>query len=102
MNCCKEINTENEEAVANIRNAKSILLICEPFRQNNILNMFEVSKDTHIRNYGFTDRAGLVGYYDIAIIDGASDNFNPELLFNEIYPYINKQVKTFYIYTEND
>lgn len=87
-------------ASADFASMESFLVLATKNRVDWVISRVRVTgKEQHFISLTVNDRP-IAGHYDAAIIDGADDTFNAKLLYDEVYPYLGRNVKAFYILTE--
>lgn len=91
---CKELF--QTELKAELVTAKSILVIGFRDRVSNMIDELRSDGEQHFVSMGFLERT-LAGHYDAAVIDGSSTFINPYAVFETQYPYLARNVKSFYI-----
>lgn len=92
----KECSREEIETV-DFSTTDSFLVIANTRRVNWLIDRLKLSgKNQHFSSMGFNTRV-ITGHYDVAVIDGGDEGLNAEELFNELYPYLKRNVKEFYI-----
>lgn len=101
MDCTSTSNEAlNSDTNILIASASSILLICARYRENDILDKFNLKGEKHIKTVPY-DVTQVVGYFEVAIIDGGTSLVKGDTVYRRVLPYLKSNVGTFIIY-ENE
>lgn len=93
---CTTLLREEIEAV-DFSTVDSFLVIANTRRANWLIDRLKLTgKNQHFGFMGFNTKL-ITGHYDVAVIDGGDEGFDAKELFEELYPYLKRNVKAFYI-----
>lgn len=93
---CQELNIQQFNQLDLSENTSFLIIGNTRRTETMIKNLIKRGTGQHFTYMGHLNKE-VIGHYDVAIIDGGDPTINPKGVYEELYPYLKRNVIDFYI-----